>query len=287
LKRGFSAPQWSGAAAPGKTILVHAEQGIGDTIQFLRYVPFVLERACVSRVIFECSPELLRLFNQNNIRNVEIVARQHWEAAASLPFDCHVPLLSLPLALEMFEPHSEVKPYLHAEEDLCATWRQRLGQNRVLRVGLAWAGNPMHRHDHRRTIYFEKLLPILRVPDVSFYNLQIGMPHTLSMQFVASGLLDLTEGICDFADTAALIAELDLVITVDTAVAHLAGALGRPVWTLLPFMPDWRWGLKREDTPWYSTMRLFRQPKAGDWESVIARVAGELHALSVNRTFCA
>jgi ADP-heptose:LPS heptosyltransferase len=140
-------------------------------------------------------------------------------------------------------------------------------------VGLVWAGNPEHQDDRRRSIAFDQLRPLLQVPNVHFYSLQIEPRAPADTQ-----VSDLAPHLTDFADTAAFISGLDLVITVDTATAHLAGALGRPVWTLLPFVPDWRWGLESADTPWYPSMRLFRQKTAGDWEEVIQRVAGELAA---------
>jgi hypothetical protein len=202
-------------------------------------------------------------------------------AAPPPRFDQHLSLLSAPLALRLIEPLSTTAPYLHADGALRAAWRQRLGPVSPFRVGLAWAGNPKHPNDRNRSIGFTALDPILHVPGVDFYSLQIANARVLPSQLSGAGILDFTTHLSDFADTAALMAELDLIITVDTAVAHLAGALGRRVWTLLPFVPDWRWGLAREDTPWYPTMRLFRQTRAGDWEAVIQRVAGELSRVAV------
>ena len=143
-----------------------------------------------------------------------------------------------------------------------------LGFAKAPRVGLVWAGSAGHVRDRQRSLAPELLRPLLRIPDAEFYSLQVDARGMLPPALREAGVIDATEHIADFADTAALLAELDLVITADTATAHLAGALGRPVWTLLPFVPDWRWGLGREDTPWYSTMRLFRQKTAGDWDEV-------------------
>jgi hypothetical protein len=194
-------------------------------------------------------------------------------------FDLHIPMLSLPLA---FRTHLESipreVPYLFADAGRCEIWRVQLGNDSPRRkVGLAWMGNPKTHLLRKRHLSPSELLPILQVEGIDFYSLQVGQaarqrPEAES----AAAIVDYTRQIKDFADTAALMMQLDLIISVDTAVAHLAGALGRPVWTLLPFVPDWRWGLETEETPWYPTMRLFRQPSAGDWGSVVHRAAQEL-----------
>lgn len=272
--RHFSQPQWDGAPLPDRTLLLHAEQGFGDTIQFMRYAPLSRERSQAARVIVEVPPPLVRLLTQSVEQGIEIVGREAWDASALPPFDAHLPLLSQPLALREYPPLRISAPYLRADETSRAAWRDRLPAG--FRVGLVWAGKPDHTNDHHRSIAFDRLLPLLRVPDVHFISLQIDTPLP---QREGVMLHDLTAHLADFADTAALIAELDLVISVDTAVAHLAGALGARVWTLLPFAPDWRWGTTSEETPWYPTMRLFRQRQFGDWDEVIARVAAELSTL--------
>lgn len=265
-----TATRWHGGPISGKTLLVHAEQGFGDTIHFMRYVPLVRERAQAARVIVECQPALTRLLTQSGEWNAEIVAHREGDDAAPPEFDFHVPMHSLPLVLGMVEPLAMTNPYLRADDELRAAWRERLRPG--FRVGIAWAGNATHKDDVRRSMAFEKLAPLLRVAGVTFYNLQLGVSGNIEP------IVDLTSHLTDFADTAAFVSELDLVIAVDTAVVHLAGALGRPVWTMVATLPDWRWGLGREDTPWYPTMRLFRQHTAGDWSEVIARVAAELEA---------
>lgn len=265
--RGFTAPQWDGAPAPGATILVHSDQGFGDLLQFLRYVPLVRARSGAARVLLECQPELRPLLAQGDRFDAELVGKN-----SDLTFDLHVPILSLPLALCVFEPLTMNGSYLHADSARRAVWRERLQPG--FRVGVVWAGNPRHRDDRCRSISLDQLAPLFRIENVRFYSLQIGGNPG------PAPLIDLTEHIADFADTAAFMSELDLIISVDTAAAHLAGALGRSVWTLLPFVPDWRWGLGREDTPWYPTMRLFRQATAGDWECVMHRVAEELKRAS-------
>jgi tetratricopeptide (TPR) repeat protein len=275
-RRIFSAPQWDGAPLLDQTLLIHAEQGFGDTIQFVRYLPFVRERlGAAARVIFECPLRLKRLLTGTNDWASEIVYRQIGDDRALPPFDLHLPLLSLPLALQRFTPLPTKAPYLHADSELCAIWRNRLGSDSTFRVGVAWAGNRTHKDDRRRSIDPQEFMPILGVPGVAFYSLQIETWNT-GQSSPPAEFIDFTAHVTDFADTAAFIAELDLIISVDTATAHLAGALGRPVWTLLPFVPDWRWGLEGEDTPWYPTMRLFRQRTAGDWEEVVNRVADAL-----------
>jgi hypothetical protein len=167
-------------------------------------------------------------------------------------------------------------PYLHADSELRRQWRDRLGAASALRVGLVWAGSPEHQGDRFRSIQPEILRPLLRMPGLEFHSLQIGSPGREAPALAASGLRDFTASIHDFADTAAYIAELDLIIAVDTAVAHLAGAMARPVWTLLPAPADWRWGWTGDSTPWYPTMRLFRQLAPGEWDAVVQRVAVEL-----------
>jgi tetratricopeptide (TPR) repeat protein len=277
-RRGFRQPQWGGAPLPsGGTLLIHAEQGFGDTLHFMRYVPLACGRSGAARVVVECQRELIGLLAGGGEWGAEVIPRGLHDDAALPPFDVHVPLLSLPFALKHYAPLPMSAPYVAAPPHLRAAWRERLAAVPGFRTGLVWAGKADHLADRYRTIHPDRLLPLLRVEGAAFFSLQVGRREDTPAHLLAgAGLRDLTENIADFADTAALIAELDLVITVDTSVAHLAGAIGKPVWTLLPFAPDWRWGLEREGTPWYPSMRLFRQPSLGDWDSVIGRVAGEL-----------
>jgi tetratricopeptide (TPR) repeat protein len=263
-RRGFAQPLWNGEALDGATILLHAEQGFGDTLQFLRYVPLVA--AAGGRVVLEVQPALARLARAL-AGCAEIVLR-----GTALPrFDWHAPLLSLPRAFgTRLETIPAIVPYLAAEPGDVGRWRTRLaGDGR--KVGLVWAGSPGHINDSNRSLDPARLAPLLAVPGVRFYSLQLGRSGRLP-----SGVADLAPELHDFADTAAALDALDLLITVDTSAAHLAGALGRPVWTLLPFAPDWRWLERRDDAPWYPTMRLFRQSARGDWQGVIARVADAL-----------
>jgi hypothetical protein len=274
-KRNFSVPMWDGGPVEGRRILVHAEQGFGDSIQFIRYVRLLAARG--THVVLECPSILARLFGEApGVAEVvvagEVLPMFHW----------HVPLPNLP---KLFQTTLETipgeTPYLFPNKELTETWAGRLGERPGrLKVGLAWAGRPENVRLRKRHIDFEMLRPLLEVNGIDFFNLQIDPGAGVGQQLPPSAqLIDFTAQVHDFADTAALMSQLDLVISVDTAVAHLAGALGRPVWTLLPFVPDWRWGLKSAESAWYPTMRLFRQPSLGDWNTVIGRLAGELAAL--------
>jgi len=274
-RRNFTQPRWDGRPLSGRTILLHAEQGLGDTLHFIRYVRLIAAQ-CGGSVVVECQPLLKRLL-QASLGQVPVIGK-----GEPLPsFDVHCPLLSLPLACgTTMQNIPQHVPYLHADTNSSAHWRNRLGDEAgLLKVGVVWAGNKSNKNDHNRSISLQTLAPLGGVPRVRFYSLQKGEQAQQASEPPAGiPLIDWTNELHDFADTAALVANLDLVISVDTAVAHLAGALGRPVWTLLPFAPDWRWLLDREDSPWYPTMRLFRQPAPGDWPGVITSVADALEA---------
>jgi Flp pilus assembly protein TadD len=264
--------RWDGGPLEGKTILVRSEQGLGDGIQFVRYVPLLAARG--AKVVLECLPELRRLFEgAPGVANV--VARNE----PPPPFDVHCPLASLPLIFKTrLDSIPASMPYLQADPELLAAQATRLSiAHGALNVGLVWAGNPDHRNDRKRSLRLDQLSPLAGVKGVRFISLQKGRPAgQLQSPPPGMDLVDAGAELADFADTAALIARLDLVITVDTAVAHLAGAMGRPVWVLLPIAPDWRWLLEREDSPWYPTMRLFRQDALDEWGVVIAKVVREL-----------
>ena len=276
--RKIARPEWKGETAPDKTVLVHAEQGFGDAIQMIQFLPTVRER--VGRVILECRPELETLFQYSKCADVVIPF-----GAPIPPFDCFVSLMSLPLVLGVtLDTIPNRTPYLRAPVG------ERLPDDPQgrLKVGLVWAGNPGHHRDAFRSIRLEKLTPILQVPGVAFYSLQQTVPAQdeaylrLKSDIIHSGL-----ALADFLDTASVIAQLDLVIAVDTSVAHLAGALGKPVWTLHQHAPDWRWFLNREDSPWYPTMRLYRQVKRNHWEEPVMRVAEALRRLSASTSAAA
>ena len=270
-KPHFVQPLWDGSTErAGQVILLHAEQGLGDTIQFCRYVPLVAERA--ARVILEVQPSLHELMN--TLSGVaQIVSR----GEPLSDFDTHCPLLSLPrvFATQLETIPTQV-PYLYPSSQAAVHWNERLGPRRHPRIGLAWSGHSTHPSDHNRSVGLGALLPLLEF-NATYISLQRDVRASdAAVLHDRSDLLRFGEDLRDFADTAALMSNLDLIITVDTSVAHLAGALGRPVWILLPFIPDWRWLLDREDSPWYPTARLFRQNETRQWEHVTARVHGAL-----------
>jgi len=267
-------PQWRGESLEGKTILLHAEQGLGDTLQFARYIPMVADRA--QKVYLWCQSALERLIAQ--WPKVHLLT----DLAQRLPaYDMHCAVTSLPLAFgTRLESVPAGVPYLLPDPVLVERWNRRLDTAKRLRVGLSWAGNPQHQKDRQRSIALAWLSPLGQFAErVKFYSLQKGDAGRRSGDVPELKLVDLADELNDFVDTAAVIACLDLVISVDTSVAHLAGALGKPVWTLLAFASDWRWLLDRDDSPWYPTMRLFRQRTAGDWREPVEQVVAALAEL--------
>ncbi len=266
--------RWNGEPAAGKTIIILAEQGIGDTLQFARYIPEA--RARCGRIVLECQKELVTIIR--SCPGVDAVlerGRSHGRIG-----DAWVPLMSLPFLLGCPAPECGAPvPYLHSEAGRKSRWDECFTQSRMrARVGLVWAGNPRHKNDHHRSCPPELLTPMVRGSEVQWTSLQ-KLPGTGIPAAWKGIVTDLGSDLEDFGDTAAVIEHLDLVITVDTAVAHLAGAMGKPVWLLLPFAPDWRWMLARTDSPWYPSMRIFRQPRPGDWGSVVEAVTQSLQHL--------
>lgn len=277
-QRPFVEPLWRDQSVRGKTILVYREQGFGDTIHFCRYVPLIKQRG--AKVILEVQPELVSLLKSLECAD-EII-----EYGSTLPhFDLQVPLLDLPLVFNTTLSNIPAKvPYLKADPQKVEAWAARLKEMEAdrkpaLRVGIAWAGSPTHPHDRGRSIKLADFAPLVKEAGdrVHFVSLQKGAGSDQAAH-PPEGMWfdDPTADLRDFDDTAALIMNLDLLISVDTSVVHLAGALARPVWTLLPVGPDWRWLEHREDSPWYPTMRLFRQKKLKSWPDVMERVASEL-----------
>lgn len=270
-RRNFTQPQWRGEAAEGKTLLVHAEQGFGDTIQFCRYASIAAARGL--RVILEVQQPLLRLLR--GLPGTDMVVAR---GARLPPFDLHCPMLSMPKALgTVIGTIPACQSYLQADGIECATWQGRLDAlaSKKFKIGLVWAGSAKQPTDRRRSLAPERLTAVLDVPGLHFFSLQKDGPAAAS-NLRLSNFMD---GVEDFAATAALIANLDLVISVDTAVAHLAAALGKPVWLLDRFDPDWRWLSGRRDSPWYPSLRIYRQPHPGDWDAVIAEVVQDLGIL--------
>ncbi|MDZ7890148.1 MAG: tetratricopeptide repeat-containing glycosyltransferase family protein [Rhodoferax sp.] len=265
--RPFVAPLWSGSQSlKGAAILLHAEQGLGDTVQFCRYAPLL--KAMGARVYMEVQAPLLPLLH--SLDGVDLWLRQ----GDALPhFDLHCPLLSLPRAMQTAPDSVPARmPYLAADAGRVAAWAQRLGAPQRLRVGLVWSGRPEHKNDHNRTMPLRELAPLLSV-DAEFHALQKEFrPADLALNPEALGVRLWADALHSFADTAALIMHMDLVVAVDTSVAHVAAALGKPVWLLLPYSPDWRWLLGRDDSPWYPGMQLFRQGADRSWPAVLDRV---------------
>jgi tetratricopeptide (TPR) repeat protein len=280
--RPFTEPMWTGGEIPpgARTILLHGEQGAGDTIQFGRFVPLAVQRGW--RVILEVQPGLTRLFEMSGRMGADVLCERINPGRVHLPpFDRHVPMASLPLVMDRPDPARDdfpTTPYLRVSDELNAQWRQRLEEAApgAFKIGLVWAGSPTHRSDARRSAPLASFGAMAKAP-ATFFSLQIG-PAAEQMAAPPPGmtLVNLGPEITDFADTAAIINGLDLLICVDTAVAHLAGALGRPCWLALPGVADWRWMIDRQDSPWYPTLRLFRQSRRGDWRELFSRIASEL-----------
>ena len=273
--RACAQPVWDGSPLAGRTILVWAEQGFGDALQFLRFVPEVARRG--GRVVLEVMDGLQGLASR--LPGVDSIVVRGVEPPA---FDTHVALMSLPHVLSIAPPHADA-PYLRAHDALARQWRDRLGASslgagRELVVGLVWSSNPALRNSRERSPGFEAVRSLLDVRGARFFSLQKGAGRDeLDGVALPANFVDLDREISSFDDTAAIIANLDVVVTCDTAVAHLAGALGKPVFAMLPTTRDWRYGLAPEASAWYPSMRLFRQDARGDWTTVLARVARALH----------
>jgi tetratricopeptide (TPR) repeat protein len=273
----FPEKPWQGESLAGKHIYVQAEQGFGDALNFARYIPALAARA--GSVTLRVHQQLVRLLRES-LPGIVVLGNRGDPA----PYQCDAVLLSLP---RLFKTRLETipadVPYLRVPAEVAQRWTKRVETMAGTKVGVAWAGNPEHVNDHRRSIDLKLLQPLFAVRRASFASLQAG-PRAAEIKKLRRdkkkiAIEDFAPALQDFADSAGAVSALDLVITVDTSVAHLAGALGKPVWVLLPWVADWRWMLKREDNPWYPTMRLFRQKEGEDWAVVIARVAKELQAV--------
>ena len=286
--RDFRKPRWDGSPLNGKSILVHAEQGFGDTIQFVRYLPMV--KAQGGHVIFECHKSLFRLLK--NSSGFDTIIERSSNNVPEVEFDFHIPLLSLP---GLFDTNLDSipadVPYVMADSNLVNEWQSRLDQDSNFKIGIVWAGNPSFCNYHTRSCSLSDFDTLAEITGFSFYSLQKGVVSTEGSTASMLKITDLSSDLNDFADTASVISNLDLLISTDTAVVHLAGAIGLPVWTLLHSAPDWRWWLKRSDSPWYPGMRLFRQSKLNDWTGVFKQVkeallqeADNLNSLSAKST---
>ncbi len=270
--RTFQQPGWDGTPLNGKTILIHTEQGFGDNIQFVRYLPMVQEQG--GRVVFECLPNLINLLK--NCTGIDTIISRDPSGKLSEQFDFHSHLLSIPGILNTrLDTIPSNGPYIIPDSTRVMEWRDRLKVNeKSIKIGLVWASSPENRElYHKKSCKLINFETISEIPGLSFYSLQKGSSSAEIHNAPKSmKIIDLDNELNDFVDTAAVIANLDLVISVDTSVAHLAGAIGKPVWTLLPFVPDWRWLLERDDSPWYPSMRLFRQSRPDDWDDVFEQV---------------
>ena len=275
----FRAPIWLGESPlRDKTLLIHAEQGLGDVLHAVRFVPRLAQQG--GRIVLQVQAALKPL-----LAGLEGAALVVARGEPLPPFDCHCPVMSLPYAMKTeFATIPAEVPYIHAPLDRASHWRARLPHTRGLRVGVVWCGNPAFKEDRRRSLRLAQIEPILTTANVSFISLNPGIgEHERTALAGRSNVLDLGSQFRDFADTAAVVAQLDLVITSDTSVAHLAGAMGRPVWIMLGFAPDWRFAHDREHSAWYPSARLFRQNAPGDWAGVIERVRLELSAIAQRR----
>lgn len=275
-RRGYRGPLWLGEfPLAHKTILLHAEQGLGDTIQFARYVP-LLARAG-ARVVLEVQPELKPL-----LAGIDGVTSCHARGEPLPAYDLHCPLGSLPLAMKTDASNIPAEiPYLHADDEHLAEWRPVIDALPGRRIALAWAGHAHHANDRNRSIALELLTPLFAVNGVSFVSIQRELRgNDTDVLARYQNVHHLGDRLADMSDTAAIMTLTDLTLVVDTSVAHLAGSLCRPLWVMLPFAPDWRWTLTGESSPWYPQARLFRQPAIGDWTSVVATLRDALTAFA-------
>ncbi len=278
----FTEPQWLGNfSLQNKTIFLHAEQGIGDAIQFCRYIPYVAQLG--AHIILGIPTALKPLLTQ-----LKHVTHLTADAEPIPHFDCFCPLMSLPLALfHYLGTPPQTIPYLHSSPLLSTTWQTRVKQlnpKKLTRIGIAWSGGINTANDQHRSIHLDRLASLFSTP-ATFFCLQKEIrDHDLSTLHNFSNLHFMGTHLNDFSETAALIEEMDLIISVDTSVAHLAGAMGKPLWLLLPYAPDWRWLLNTEKSAWYPSAHLFRQPKFNDWDSVIKLITHQLttHPLLAN-----
>lgn len=272
IERKVQRPRWDGRPIPGQTLLIHDEQGYGDTFQFMRMVAWAKERSH-ARVVLEINHEM-----------AGIAGRMLGFDAITLrgdlppPFDVHCEMMSLPkvMGLQLSDLPGAPMPYLTALPERRDVWRQRLAPYGGLKVACVWAGRPTHMNDANRSMTLATLAPLAQ-EGVTFFSIQKGPTEGAALTPPDKmNLISLSSGIADFDDTAAILSEVDLLISIDSSPVHLAGALGCPVWVMLPLLPDWRWLLNRDDSPWYPSARLFRQSEWGRWDQVVARVAAAL-----------
>ncbi len=271
----FTKPLWDGSSLAGKRIVISSEQGAGDCIQFIRYLPLLKNLGAY--IIFECYGNLLNLFD--GFEAIDLLVEGPFSEKTDIQYDFFVPLLCLPSIIGTnIDTIVNRTPYIESNPELAKEWGNKINTDSI-RIGLVWEGTPTHNNDRNRSFDLSVFGPLTSISGVSLFSLQKEVTGKQSALLNEMNITALGDDLKDFSETAAAIENLDLLISVDTAVVHLAGAMEKPVWTLLPFVPDWRWLLNRDDSPWYPTMRLFRQTSPGDWESVINRISNELQRL--------
>ncbi len=278
IERKVQRPRWDGRRSPDRTLLIHDEQGFGDTFQFIRMVPWAKDRFG-GQVVLEVNPESLGLARRTTGFDGIVV-----RGSLPPPFDVHCEMMSLPMVMGLqFADLPGPVPYLSPDPGRLAKWRRKLDKLPRPLVALVWAGRPAHHNDAARSMSLADLAP-LAMPGVTFLAIQKGQRvEEAKAPPAGMALRPLSDAIADFEDTAAILSIADLLISVDSSPVHLAGALGRPAWVLLPFVPDWRWLMERSDTPWYPSVRLFRQPARGDRPGAVALAAAALSAFRDGR----
>ena len=277
----YETPRWDGSYFKGKSLIVHCEQGLGDTLHFVRYLPIVKARG--GKVILEIRKPLYKLLQY--FPGIDELVEASFDYKQTVKVDYHVSLMDLPKIFETtLETIPAAIPYIHACPTKAEYWRKKL-TSQEFKVGIVWAGSPTHGNDRYRSCTLKHFAPLTKVDGVRLYGLQKGKAAAQAELADEMAITNLGIEFEDFTDTAAAIENLDLIISVDTSVLHLAGAMGKMVWALLPFSPDWRWMLNRQDSPWYPTMKLFRQKKWGQWESVFQDVTEELQNMVLNYKF--
>lgn len=272
-KRNYDKPEWNGELIRSKRLLVYTEQGLGDTLQFIRFLKEPTEAGM--EVILQCQDELVSMLDNFPFAN-KVVPES--EPISEDSFDYHVPLMSVPMHLQVNEQKIESLPYLFPARDRVAYWQNRLPQTTNLRVGLVWAGNKNHKNDRNRSIKLSELEKLFNISHVQYISLQKGEAESQAKQY-GEKILCLGDELKNFTDTTAILSVIDVLISVDTAVVHAAGSIGALAWLLLPYSPDWRWQLNTEKTPWYRNMRLFRREAGHSWQAVTERLKNELENL--------
>jgi len=269
----FKQPEWHGESLQDCTLLVWQEQGFGDFLQMIRFIPHLLQRG--AKIVLECQPKL-----QHLMKSFPGISTLIKPAQNPGQYDKHCPIMSLPARLQTDLSNLPKQiPYISIPKDKLKKWSKVFPKQKKTRVGLVWAGSTSHPNDYYRSMPLDEAIPLLQTSNVDFYSVQIKSSKDDKALLKKHQVTDLSKDIDDFADTAAIFQQLDLLIAVDTSVIHLAGALGRPAWLMVPAVPDWRWLLDRTDSPWYPSVQIFRQKKLGDWSSVIQSIKQALNKL--------